>query len=138
MIADQTMAPDLPNLVIVEGGPRAIKRFKKLMLRRIDWNSKAKQRGNPNGEAGGAEEKDDHPMNGGGNGGETGNNNHDEEMDEGIKSSKEGMCHLIWEGVQKKKAFEKWRVVDVRSENEAKRLLSEKGCEHFWNMASTF
>jgi U4/U6 small nuclear ribonucleoprotein PRP3 len=36
------MAPDLPNLVLVEGGPRAIKRFKKLMLRRIDWNSKAK------------------------------------------------------------------------------------------------
>jgi hypothetical protein len=36
------MASDLPNLVIVEGGPTAIKRYKKLMLRRIDWNSKAK------------------------------------------------------------------------------------------------
>lgn len=44
LIADQTMAPDLPNLVIVEGGPRAIKRYKKLMLRRIDWNSRSKQR----------------------------------------------------------------------------------------------
>ena len=38
------MAPDLPNLVIVEGGPRSIKRFKRLMLRRIDWNSKAKSK----------------------------------------------------------------------------------------------
>jgi len=38
------MAPDLPNLVIIEGGPRAIKRFKRLMLRRIDWNSKAKHK----------------------------------------------------------------------------------------------
>jgi hypothetical protein len=38
------MAPDLPNLVIIEGGPRAIKKFKRLMLRRIDWNSKAKSR----------------------------------------------------------------------------------------------
>jgi hypothetical protein len=38
------MAPDLPNLVLVEGGPRAIKRFKRLMLRRIDWSSKAKQK----------------------------------------------------------------------------------------------
>jgi U4/U6 small nuclear ribonucleoprotein PRP3 len=38
------MAPDLPNLLLVEGGPRAIKRFKKLMLRRIDWNSKAKNK----------------------------------------------------------------------------------------------
>lgn len=44
MIADQIMAPDLPNLVIVEGGPRAIKKFKRLMLRRVDWNSKAKSR----------------------------------------------------------------------------------------------
>jgi U4/U6 small nuclear ribonucleoprotein PRP3 len=44
LIADQTMAPDLPNLVIVEGGPRAIKKFKRLMLRRVDWNSKAKSK----------------------------------------------------------------------------------------------
>jgi hypothetical protein len=42
LIADQTMAPDLPNLVVVEGGPRVIKKFKRLMLRRIDWNSKSK------------------------------------------------------------------------------------------------
>jgi hypothetical protein len=44
LIADQTMAPDLPNLVIVEGGPRAIKKFKRLMLRRVDWKSKAKSK----------------------------------------------------------------------------------------------
>ena len=29
-------------------------------------------------------------------------------------------------------------MVDIRSENEAKRLLGEKNCEHFWNMALTF
>lgn len=55
-----------------------------------------------------------------------------------MKASKDRKCFLIWEGLQRKKAFEKWRVVDVRSENEAKRLLGEKGCEHFWNMAITF
>ena len=26
----------------------------------------------------------------------------------------------------------------MRSENAAKRLLGEKGCEHFWNMITTF
>lgn len=26
----------------------------------------------------------------------------------------------------------------MRSENEAKRLLTEKSCEQFWNMAITF
>lgn len=53
LIADQTMAPDLPNLVIVEGGPRAIKKFKRLMLRRVDWNSKAKSKKSQKEEEGG-------------------------------------------------------------------------------------
>ncbi len=48
------------------------------------------------------------------------------------------MCFLVWEGSVKKKSFEKWRVVDVRSENEARRLLGERGFEHYWNMVATF
>lgn len=119
------MAPDLPNLIIVEGGPRAIKKYKRLMLRRIDWNSKARQRKaeteeDPNAEA--PEEEEDK----------------DDEGDDEAKVSKDKKCYLIWEGIQRKKSFEKWRVVDVRSENEAKRLLTEKSCEQFWNMAITF
>ncbi|TNV80669.1 hypothetical protein FGO68_gene10507 [Halteria grandinella] len=125
LIADQTMAPDLPNLVIVEGGPRAIKRFKRLMLRRIDWNSKSKSK-KVEGEEGNEEVKEEPPVD-------------DQEEDEDkIKNSKDRKCFLIWEGVQKKKTFERWRIVDVRSENEAKRLLNDKGCEQFWNMAITF
>lgn len=120
------MAPDLPNLVIVEGGPRAIKRFKRLMLRRIDWNSKAKSKKPENGEGEGLEEETPQPV------------EEVEDEDDKIKISKDRKCFLIWEGVQKKKTFERWRIVDVRSENEAKRLLSEKGCEQFWNMAITF
>lgn len=61
LIADQTMAPDLPNLVIVEGGPRAIKRFKRLMLRRIDWNSKSKSK-KVEGEEGNEEVKEEPPV----------------------------------------------------------------------------
>ena len=38
------MASDLPNLVVVEGGPRAIKKYKKLMLKRINWNEKSKHK----------------------------------------------------------------------------------------------
>jgi hypothetical protein len=52
--------------------------------------------------------------------------------------SKDKKCHLVWEGIEKKKVFERWRMVDIRSENEAKRLLGEKGCEHYWNMVITF
>lgn len=72
----------------------------------------------------------------------------DEQNEEGKTETEENMdnivesldrkCFLVWEGVVKKKTFEKWRVVDIRSENEAKRLLSEKGCEHYWNMIATY
>jgi len=113
-IADYTMAPsDTPNLVLVEGGTRAIKKYKRLMLRRIKWNEKSKQRAKAEGE----EQEDD--------------------MDE-VRVSLDQKCHLVWEGVVKKKTFEKWRVVDIRSEGEAKRLLAEKGCEHYWSMIVNF
>ena len=81
LIADQTMAPDLPNLVIVEGGPRAIKRFKRLMLRRIDWSSKSKSK-KPVDESQQAVVEE---------------NKEDNEIDT-IKVSKDKKCFLIWEG----------------------------------------
>lgn len=33
------------NLIIVEGGPKGLKKFKKLMLRRIKWNPEKKGEG---------------------------------------------------------------------------------------------
>jgi U4/U6 small nuclear ribonucleoprotein PRP3 len=44
------MAPGLPNMIIVEGGPTAIKKYKKLLLRRVRWNEKAKPREGTDGE----------------------------------------------------------------------------------------
>ena len=96
LIADQHIAPDLPHLVMVEGGPTAIKRYKKLMLRRIPWSK--------------TEEKGD-----------------DDEDLEAVKASRDGQCMLVWEGIVKKKSFERWKVVDIRSEHEAKRILGERG-----------
>ena len=83
LIADQTMAPDLPNLVIVEGGPRAIIRFKRLMLRRIDWNSKSKIKKIV---AEDVEEQKDEVM------------PVEEAADDKAMASKDKKCFLIWEG----------------------------------------
>ena len=57
---------------------------------------------------------------------------------EDAKESKGGECVLVWEGVAKKKSFEKWKVVDIRTEHEARRILSEKGQEHIWNMVISY
>ena len=62
----------------------------------------------------------------------------DDPENDTIKVSKDKLCHLVWEGLLKKKTFERWRVVDIRSENEAKRLLGDRGCEHYWNMVVSY
>lgn len=62
----------------------------------------------------------------------------EDDIDDTVKESKDKKCFLVWEGIVKKRTLEKWRVVDLRSENEAKRLLGEKGCEHYWNMITTY
>ena len=51
-----------------------------------------------------------------------------------LKESTCGQCVLVWEGSAKKKSFEKWRVSEIRTDHEARRMLSEKGQEHVWNM----
>lgn len=84
---------------MVEGGATAIRRYKKLMLRRVKWSTSI------------ADQED---------GGE------ENEIDT-IKESACGQCVLVWEGVAKKKSFEKWRVLDIRTDHEARRILSEKG-----------
>ena len=109
LIADHHIAPDLPHLVMVEGGATAVRRFKKLMLRRIQWTS---------GQA-------------------TPQEKEDEDMD-AVKESSCGQCVLVWEGIAKKKSFEKWRVLDIRTDHEARRYLSEKGQEHVWNMVVSY
>ena len=110
LIADHHIAPDLPHLVMVEGGPTAVRRYKKLMLRRIEWTNSG------DGQA---------------------PNDSDEDVDN-IKESNCGQCVLVWEGITKKKSFEKWRVQDIRTEHEARRILSEKGQEHVWNMVVNY
>ena len=47
LICDKASGLNFPNLIVVEGGPKAIKFYKKLILRRIHWD-KAPQGGNPN------------------------------------------------------------------------------------------
>jgi Protein of unknown function (DUF1115). len=43
IIPDKKAGLNLPAVVVVEGGPRAIKFYKKLMLRRIKWNTNPKK-----------------------------------------------------------------------------------------------
>ena len=100
IIPDKSFSKTIPCLVVVEGGPWAIKKYKKLLLRRIKWTASPE----------GVSEEDK------------------VRITEEVKDNK---AALVWEGVVKKRIFDKWKVVDVRSETEARRLLADKAVVRF-------
>lgn len=102
------------------------------MLRRIKWFEKARPKKPQNADGSEDTTMVEEPET------KKEEDNEEADMEDTIKEDLDKRCFLIWEGILKKKTFEKWRVVDVRSENEARRLLGERGCEHYWNMIATF
>merc|ERR1712137_1018900 len=90
--------PGVANIVVVEGGARAIKRYRKLMTRRIKWTED--------------QTKDD--------------DGDDSEDDENVTAPKiQDHCVLIWDGVVKQRSFKSWRVSQVRTDNEARKILGD-------------
>ena len=107
--------------VVVEGGEKTLRRYEKLMLRRIDWND-LKHGGSEGGEGGGGTDDDDDDMDGGCGGGAAKN-----------------YCCKVWTGVVKEQAFRgKFKTEEVRSEHEARRMLDDRGVGHYWDLAAAF
>ena len=107
---DKRLAPHLNNVVLVEGGVRVIKKYKRLMLRRIKWSEQVKN---------GDDQKD------------VGSDSEESE----VKESLDQKCHLIWEGVTNQPIFgDKLKVVyDVRTEMEGRKPFLDKKCEYLWD-----
>jgi len=104
-------AQGIANIVVVEGGARAIKRYRKLMTRRIKWTED--------------QTKDD--------------DGDDSEDDENVTAPKiQDHCVLIWDGVVKQRSFKSWRVSQVRTDNEARKILGDRGAEHYWDMLARY
>merc|ERR1712232_1415798 len=102
--------PGVANIVVVEGGPRAIKRYKKLMVKRIKWGEDNK------------DEDDD-----------------ESDDEENVTAPKlQDHCMLIWEGVVKTRNFKNWKVTHARSEAEARKTLADRGGEHYWEMLARY
>lgn len=55
-----------------------------------------------------------------------------------VKESLDRVCYLVWQGVKEKRVFDKWKTVNIKSENEARKLLGDKGMEHLWNQVMSF
>jgi U4/U6 small nuclear ribonucleoprotein PRP3 len=109
LISKKNLLTKYPSMIYVEGGALAIKKYKNLLLRRIRWD-KSK------------------PI-------------EDEEMSDTVNQTEYKInpkCLLVWEGTIKKRLYDKWRLNTFRSETDAKKKLSEKNLEHYWNLILSF
>lgn len=103
------------NLVLVEGGPLGVKRYKNLMLRRIDW--KEEPLTVP------SDGLNNDPTQYGGM-----------ELDSHHVPIKDNSCVLIWEGLMKNREFGGFHFKTCPSEHKARELLGTN-CDHYWDMA---
>ncbi|XP_057981807.1 protein RDM16 isoform X2 [Malania oleifera] len=100
-----TVISDGICVVVVEGGSKSIKRYGKLMLRRINWAAAVENEG---------EEGDDHeekPVN---------------------------KCVLVWQGSVAKPSFNRFFVHECRTEAAARKVFSDAGVGHYWDLAVNF
>ncbi|CAM1509236.1 Fc.00g029750.m01.CDS01 [Cosmosporella sp. VM-42] len=108
------------NLVIVEGGEWSIKKYKKLMLNRIDWTENVPSR-DKDGKQGAVRdwllaEKDN---------GE-------------LKDMSMNECKLVFEGEQKARSFRKWGSKVCETDAEAREALTRTKMDNFWSLAKGF
>ncbi|KAK4351429.1 hypothetical protein RND71_030742 [Anisodus tanguticus] len=96
------------TVVVVEGGKKSIKRYGKLMLRRIDWAAAGKKEDD---EGEGEGEDDDKPLN---------------------------KCVLVWQGSVAKSSFNRFFVYDCRTEAAARKVFADAGVPHYWDLAVNF
>lgn len=108
------------NLVIVEGGEWSIKKYKKLMLNRIDWteNSPSKDRDGKKGEV-----RDWLVA---------------ENASGELKDMSMNECKLVFEGEQKARSFRKWGSKVCETDTEARESLVRAKMDNFWSLAKGF
>lgn len=96
------------NIVIVEGGPKGVDKYKKLMLRRINWDEKIQSEQQPA-----------------------------EDDTEEEPPTEKNECVLVWEGTVKEGNFRGFRFRLCPTEARIKDALGE-GALQFWHLAKNF
>ncbi len=111
---------NVPTIVIVEGGPKAITKFTKLMLKRIKWNA-------TNDEI----EAEDNAS-----------SNDDEDGDDASRREKSSeivgnnFCRLLWNGVVAKRTFTGFKFQECKSKIAIRKVLEAKNVPHYWDIVA--
>uniref|UniRef100_A0A672IH42 U4/U6 small nuclear ribonucleoprotein Prp3 n=1 Tax=Salarias fasciatus TaxID=181472 RepID=A0A672IH42_SALFA len=95
------------NLIVVEGGPKSQKKFKRLMMHRVKWEEHNSKR--------------------------DGENILTSDGDDDTKRNNK--CWLIWEGTAKERSFGEMKFKQCPTENMAREHFKKHGTEHYWDLA---
>ena len=109
------------NLVIVEGGEWALKKYKHLMLNRIQWGENATTISMNEG-------KSNQPEPGWLKG---------EDENGQLKDLSFNTCSLVWEGEERQRAFKRWTSRVCETDGEAKEVLQRNKMENMWTLAKS-
>jgi len=114
------------SVVVVEGGPKALRRYKKLMLRRIKWNDTENKPATATSESSNVAENE--------KGTEKEGRGDEADADNG----KGPYCYLVWEGEVLQGSFHDFQMKNMKNEIQARKFLMDRGCVHYWDMAKNF
>ena len=108
---------DFPNVscVICEGGPKAIKKYQRLMLVRMKW------RGPDDGDDEDSDD-DDNEI-----------NDQDESKPKKTKFDKDNRCELVWTGLANKRQFKGFIFQHCETSAQARKILKTKGVGQYWD-----
>ncbi|XP_071098058.1 U4/U6 small nuclear ribonucleoprotein Prp3-like [Haliotis cracherodii] len=93
------------NVIVVEGGPKQQRKFRRLMMQRIKWAEDTKKK------------KDD------------------DDSDSEEEEEKYNKCVLVWEGMTKARAFSEMKFKLCPTESFAREQFRKCGVEHYWDLA---
>ncbi|XP_018447333.1 protein RDM16 [Raphanus sativus] len=96
------------SVIVVEGKSKVIKRYGKVMLKRINWEEAVKKEG---------EEEDE---------------------DEDENSGDNNKCWLVWQGSVAKPSFHRFHVQECLTESAAKKVFADAGVPHYWDLAVNY
>lgn len=97
--------------VVVEGGPKAIKKYIRLMTVRMKWTG-------PDDESDSDDEED----------------NEAEKATQ--KFNPENTCELVWEGMVVKRLFNGFMFQSCETPDQARKVLKTKGVAHYWDQVA--
>lgn len=97
------------SLIIVEGGEKNLKFYKKLLTRRIKWTENVAPK---------AKEQNPEQQN--------------------LEDLSHNKCDIIWEGQINDFHFKKWSIMNTESDDEVFEVLDRFGVENYWREALSF